>query len=1428
MPTKSGKNKFECFICKKKFKNETSLNYHEMFHTEEERKAAEGIKVAPANIITGKVNYKDFDSEEDFVSTKKKVRNKKVVKKRNSNIGNKKESLKAATKRQIKSDAIHTDDDSEFETSVTKSSKNKSLNTPTITSCVNSNNVEKTKTFSEISGDSDSESASCDSKYLSLKHISRSMKKTSKPIHITKHYSSSSDNDRLSSKFIQKEIDQTESASDLKKGVMPKKDMIDLKSVTDDMKYNSKSQGNKEMSEENDCAPMLAISETESEDEVASKDKNKEPELTPDPNIQVNSPGVNSLSESPKTLRRIKFGCEKCRKKFNDPMALEYHKITFHVEEDTASPASSIDRENQSRKLLKETNLAKKQESCEKTKQRSSSSKKKKELTDSDTGSLKSISNKRKGPDKKIIPPKKQKVIESDKAKSKCLTGIFRKRKPSESSDDESQIKRFVNYNKSNILPSKSIQRKQKTEEPSSDSDDALPQDKSRGLVKNKKTVGNRAKNSNNKPKSKLNVKERKHTYKHETSDEDSSPFRQKINPKILLPEANAVQYTSDSEESSVNLHPKNKNMQKISDGKKEKSVESDSDKYVSDISEPERSTPKSVLSLKTKKICTGCGRAMANESVLAYHMIRCSGGFEKYKLDYSKKTSNKVLDIDKLGDKKIKKPEVKKGGDLKDIYAARSRKKIDYLEVSDFEESDENANEHGIFDGTELKQATKVDVSSDESDFEVNKIVKKKVLKKKVSKKKSDSSGEEPDRIPAATLKSQNKKKKEQKTRDSLEERLPADNSISKPSPMILFKNKDRTDKNITVDVKEKIESRKKQQQIVSESDKSSLDGILLSTDEDKNVKEFYKSEDSKSEGSQYPFKNKKVQDIISNVKKSNEKMVTSDSEPEIVKKETTKNEIVEIKDNDNYENESLSNKIREKLLATKSEKVKCENCNKTFKNSVILQYHQLHCIMPKKSLSSSPNHLVEKKIIISKKSSISESPVDMILKKLSEKVHNSATNSPNSSPNSVSSYKFFKTKNDEVKSPPHVTELLKSGDVENQLDVECKICGMFNDSKTILEHIREYHDEKISVAVKKISKFDLNRYKEGAPNDQGSKEKMKSFNFGKEDQTDLKSEGEIFLQEQRLMKALTKEQKEGNGIRTSNSNSLNKYKETSRKRQITSSEDSEPDQIESTEGKIHARSNIECLQKGALVSDDSSSESVPQTENISSISKNNTSNHNRKLPTDNSTKFTKVNAPKKGSKQIKTKKTEKTKKTNVERDSSFTEEEDKKIKGNRKFELSDTSEDEWLDQAKIKDPKKSIDIPNKNSSKVFTDSDSDKITNDEGRASTIPDEPVKKKKKSKKEKKKKSKKKSKKSKHKRHNSSSSDSEEEEKKKKRKKKHKKHHGGSDVSESPAPDVTKKCVEDEKDEEDVQDADPKEEEISYCFCEKPETEDMIG
>ena len=42
----------------------------------------------------------------------------------------------------------------------------------------------------------------------------------------------------------------------------------------------------------------------------------------------------------------MKLACEKCRKKFNDPMALEYHKITFHA---TAAPASNSSANNRDR-----------------------------------------------------------------------------------------------------------------------------------------------------------------------------------------------------------------------------------------------------------------------------------------------------------------------------------------------------------------------------------------------------------------------------------------------------------------------------------------------------------------------------------------------------------------------------------------------------------------------------------------------------------------------------------------------------------------------------------------------------------------------------------------------------------------------------------------------------------------------------------------------------------------------------------------------------------------------------------------------------------------------------------------------------------------------------------------------------------------------
>ena len=64
--------------------------------------------------------------------------------------GNKKESVKAATSKATKIGDVDTDDDSEFETSVSHTNKNKVSNDkpsiPSVTSAVGSNNTEKSRT----------------------------------------------------------------------------------------------------------------------------------------------------------------------------------------------------------------------------------------------------------------------------------------------------------------------------------------------------------------------------------------------------------------------------------------------------------------------------------------------------------------------------------------------------------------------------------------------------------------------------------------------------------------------------------------------------------------------------------------------------------------------------------------------------------------------------------------------------------------------------------------------------------------------------------------------------------------------------------------------------------------------------------------------------------------------------------------------------------------------------------------------------------------------------------------------------------------------------------------------------------------------------------------------------------------------------------
>merc|ERR1712203_1008780 len=123
----------------------------------------------------------------------------------------------------------------------------------------------------------------------------------------------------------------------------------------------------------------------------------------------------------------------------------------------------------------------------------------------------------------------------------------------------------------------------------------------------------------------------------------------------------------------------------------------------------------------KYKKVpCNMCGRQMANEFVLQYHLVRCPGAKKRQSVDSPaaatgdperKKAKKDLVETEKskssVGGKKggedVKKIDNTKwwGGDLKDIYTDRRKKKVDYLEVSDIEESDGD-------DGEEEKKKTK------------------------------------------------------------------------------------------------------------------------------------------------------------------------------------------------------------------------------------------------------------------------------------------------------------------------------------------------------------------------------------------------------------------------------------------------------------------------------------------------------------------------------------------------------------------------------------------------------------------------------------------------------------------------------------------------------------------------------------------------
>ena len=403
---------------------------------------------------------------------------------------------------------------------------------------------------------------------------------------------------------------------------------------------------------------------------------------------------------------------------------------------------------------------------------------------------------------------------------------------------------------------------------------------------------------------------------------------------------------------------------------------------------------------------------------------VRCPGANKRQSVDSStglgdpeRKKVKKTSEAEK--EKRCSKAKTENinkwwGGDLKDIYTDRRKKKVDYLEVSDVEESEDDDDDDDDEDEDDDEEAlstdrkkdlgkeSRVSISYDEESEDEESLAKRKIFKKKPVTEKPEK-------------------------------------KYSKPSSSTLI-------------AAQVFKGKKKE-----ESSEEDFDTNLAVGNKETNKR--------KSEGlpdSEQPAKADKKS--LSN---SREKMVTSDSEPEIVKKE-----VIKIEDDSEEklaaaaDHDLLSNQIREQLLSNKSEKVKCENCNKSLKNSIILQYHQLHCTpvpKPEKKFSIPLAHThsaVEKKIIDSKKTTAS--PVDMILKKLTEKVQSSPTPtasvlSPVSSPGS--SYRFFKTKGgtDTMTSPQ---------------DIRCKICNAKFSQKQMPEHIKTCHDKQISVNVKNIGK--------------------------------------------------------------------------------------------------------------------------------------------------------------------------------------------------------------------------------------------------------------------------------------------------------------------------------------------------------------------
>ena len=227
-------------------------------------------------------------------------------------------------------------------------------------------------------------------------------------------------------------------------------------------------------------------------------------------------------------------------------------------------------------------------------------------------------------------------------------------------------------------------------------------------------------------------------------------------------------------------------------------------------------------------------------------------------------------------------------GGDLKDIYTDRRKKKVDYLEVSDVEDSDVDEEEEKRKSKKKGSNAPKKNLSHESrvsSISEDDSVIKDERLQKK-----------------------KNIEKKPLKQESIVEKKRKNASQPTKSIAVQIFKGKRKEDSSDEDTEETTTKTENKGKESLSKGGKKRKSETLPASEESLMVKSAKKKS-------------------LPEAKTAREKMVTSDSEPEIVKKDMIKIEDdSEEKSNALADHDVLSNQIREKLLSNKSEKVKCQ----------------------------------------------------------------------------------------------------------------------------------------------------------------------------------------------------------------------------------------------------------------------------------------------------------------------------------------------------------------------------------------------------------------------------------------------------------------------------------------------------------------------